>query len=305
MNADDPTEQELAEADRLLNRADALLRRHQPASQPDAGRPWHEPPSDAGLTTVDLGEEDDDDLPILTEVIDRNDPLLQRLARPADLTPSRREADVSSLQPDDAVDIGPETSKPGTEADDGQARRMAGLDPDIRSEDDEDSARGHHDSPQPTRNAGDTPDPSAADIVATDELPAGDQNTVPHEQPDTITDAADDIAGNDHFPDSPTGADAAERLIPAGAPTRAPSTTADTAPTTVDPTTLAEHLVALDSELQKEIERWFRDELPGLVSAEFERFSERLQARALDQLRSHLLPLLSERIGTHLESIDD
>lgn len=68
-------------------------------------------------------------------------------------------------------------------------------------------------------------------------------------------------------------------------------------------TELAEHMVALDTAIQREVEAWFAQELPLLLSREFERLSGQLREEALAHLRATLLPALSERISHSLDKI--
>ncbi|HRP74435.1 MAG TPA: hypothetical protein PK725_01965 [Rhodocyclaceae bacterium] len=64
---------------------------------------------------------------------------------------------------------------------------------------------------------------------------------------------------------------------------------------------LAELLVDLDTELAREIEFWFANELPQLVASELDRFSENLRREALAHMRATLIPSLSERISNRLD----
>lgn len=64
---------------------------------------------------------------------------------------------------------------------------------------------------------------------------------------------------------------------------------------------LAELLVDLDTELAREIEFWFSNELPQLVASELDRFSENLRKEALAHMRATLIPSLSERIANRLD----
>ncbi len=64
---------------------------------------------------------------------------------------------------------------------------------------------------------------------------------------------------------------------------------------------LAEQLVELDTELSREIETWFANELPELLAAELEALSRQFHERALAHLRATLLPMLSARIAHRLD----
>jgi len=67
------------------------------------------------------------------------------------------------------------------------------------------------------------------------------------------------------------------------------------------PNELAEFLIDLDTELAREIELWFANELPQLVANELDRMSERLRTEALGHMRATLIPALSERIAARLD----
>lgn len=64
---------------------------------------------------------------------------------------------------------------------------------------------------------------------------------------------------------------------------------------------LAEQLVELDTELNREIENWFANELPELLAVELETLSRQLREKALAHLRATLLPMLSARIARRLD----
>lgn len=64
---------------------------------------------------------------------------------------------------------------------------------------------------------------------------------------------------------------------------------------------LAEQLIELDTELNREIENWFARELPQLLASELEVFSRQLREKALAHLRVTLLPTLSARIASRLD----
>ncbi|MBI1906592.1 MAG: hypothetical protein HYS20_10220 [Rhodocyclales bacterium] len=64
---------------------------------------------------------------------------------------------------------------------------------------------------------------------------------------------------------------------------------------------LTELLVNLDTELAREVENWFADELPQLVTRELDRFAQRLREEATAHMRATLIPALSERIAVLLE----
>lgn len=73
------------------------------------------------------------------------------------------------------------------------------------------------------------------------------------------------------------------------------------ADTSTNPNELAEFLIDLDTELAREIELWFANELPQLVSRELDRMSEKLRTEALGHMRATLIPALSDRIAARLD----
>lgn len=63
---------------------------------------------------------------------------------------------------------------------------------------------------------------------------------------------------------------------------------------------MAELLVGLDTELAREIETWFAEELPQLVAGELDRLAAKLRTEAIAHMRATLMPALSERIAKRL-----
>ena len=88
---------------------------------------------------------------------------------------------------------------------------------------------------------------------------------------------------------------------PAPLPKRAGTHAAPQAPAPEASVELAELLVNLDTELAREVENWFADELPQLVTRELDRFAQRLREEATAHMRATLIPALSERIAVLLE----
>ncbi len=68
---------------------------------------------------------------------------------------------------------------------------------------------------------------------------------------------------------------------------------------------LIEELVELDTEISRAVESWLATELPQIVDRELQALGERVQAEALAQLRSTLLPSLSERIAGRIDKLVD
>lgn len=85
-------------------------------------------------------------------------------------------------------------------------------------------------------------------------------------------------------------------VVDAPPPSPAPATSAATI-------LLAEHLVALDAAIAREVESWLAVELPQLISLELDRLSDRLRNQALAHMRATLLPTLSERISENLGTL--
>ncbi len=66
---------------------------------------------------------------------------------------------------------------------------------------------------------------------------------------------------------------------------------------------LAEALIGLDTEINREIESWLAKELPELIATELEQLTQQLKLKLAAQARATLLPTLSARIASRLESI--
>lgn len=97
-----------------------------------------------------------------------------------------------------------------------------------------------------------------------------------------------------------------EPLLGADAPTDPATTPQPPKPPPPQPSAgisveLTELLVNLDTELAREVENWFADELPQLVTRELDRFAQRLREEATAHMRATLIPALSERIAVLLE----
>lgn len=71
------------------------------------------------------------------------------------------------------------------------------------------------------------------------------------------------------------------------------------------PDALAERLIRLDTELNREIENWVSSEFPQILGRELDRLTERMQAEMITHLRAVLLPELSERISHLLDQAQE
>jgi len=83
----------------------------------------------------------------------------------------------------------------------------------------------------------------------------------------------------------------------------APAAPAEAAAPSAQEIALAEQLIDLDTEISREVEAWFANELPQLLSRELDRLADRLRTEALAHLRATLLPALSEHISQRLEEL--
>ena len=96
------------------------------------------------------------------------------------------------------------------------------------------------------------------------------------------------------------------------APAPAPASRAGSAqtdkvdtPTHHTPVDIVDQLIELDADLNREIEAWFARELPALLSRELDTFSRHLREQAVAHLRASLLPTLSARIASRLDTAAD
>lgn len=77
------------------------------------------------------------------------------------------------------------------------------------------------------------------------------------------------------------------------------------APPAIDPARIAERLVEIDTEISREVEAWLANELPQILSREFDALVDKVRSETLAHLRATLLPTLSERIARRLDALDD
>lgn len=71
----------------------------------------------------------------------------------------------------------------------------------------------------------------------------------------------------------------------------------------VESTEVIEHLLSLETEINRAISEWFANEMPQIVSRELDRFSERLRDEVVWHARATLLPDLSEQISARLSQL--
>lgn len=95
----------------------------------------------------------------------------------------------------------------------------------------------------------------------------------------------------------------AQPASPQPAPAQPPAPVPERSETEDAATLMAENLIELDTAIQREVEAWFTNELPQVLSRELDRLSDRLREEALTHLRSTLLPALSERISRSLSDV--
>lgn len=88
------------------------------------------------------------------------------------------------------------------------------------------------------------------------------------------------------------------------APSLSPSTRG-AAPHGHEREALAQQLVALDTQIAREVSAWVASELPQIVERELDQLAGRLQAEFQAHLRATLLPELSARIGALLDGADN
>lgn len=64
---------------------------------------------------------------------------------------------------------------------------------------------------------------------------------------------------------------------------------------------VAEQLVQLETEIRREVEGWLATELPQILARELDALADKILVETLAQLRSTLLPAISERIAHRLD----
>lgn len=272
-----PPDDELERADALLDQADALLRRHR-GSAPRTPAPQSEfRESETRLEHFAL--EDDDDLPILTDIVDdleladvASGPRIETVGfvAPAfdDIAtgnppafagealhfPASPEARFAAAPEDAAAPI--ETSSPGEAA--------VGM-PETRS----------------ASEAADAPSPAHAEALQEDTAPASITLVAPPPAAPSLPPPAARIE-----PPALSPADEQALLVSARA-------------------ALIEELVELDTEIARAVDSWLEGELPQIVTRELDSLAERIRTETLAQMRATLLPTLSERIAQRIDKLVD
>jgi len=66
---------------------------------------------------------------------------------------------------------------------------------------------------------------------------------------------------------------------------------------------LAERMVELDASIQRSVEEWLADELPQIISREFDTMTERIRIQTLAHMRATLMPEISGCISQLLDEL--
>lgn len=299
-----PEDDDLGRADALLDQADALLRRHRgPASRPPA-RPAP-PPGRVDLEAhlEPLALEDDDDLPILTDIVedfelaelaDIDIPALAELAPGPPDEPASDAADLTTAPASGTAAAPGNDFVPAPPEDEPEAATSAGPA----------TAEGWHGS-----TIGPAPAAAEEEVEAQPPLP----RTVPAEVP-LLAEAGPEraaleaalrplaVASTDHA----AASDQAIPVAPAATLQIPRMTAADEQALLISArAALIEELVELDTEIARSVEAWLVEELPPIVARELDSLAERIRIEALAQLRATLLPSLSERIAHRIDKLVD
>lgn len=284
-----PQDDELERADALLDQADALLRRHRgsatrtppPATFPSAAL-------EAETRLEPFALEDDDDLPILTDIVDGLE--LADITSIADLAHlADREVATPAAPVLDDFAAAPRPASAGDAMHFAAAAEDAAS---LEAQPLEDLVEGTPD----TRSADAPPPPPSAQWAAT-----------------PLADAAPSRISATEPPRS------AEPSPPLGPPPLAPPFSPAlplSQPPALSPAdehallvsaraALIEELVELDTEIARSVESWLEDELPQIVTRELDSLAERIRTEAIAQLRATLLPALSERIAHRIDKLVD
>ncbi len=289
-----PQDDELERADALLDQADALLRRHRgnaPRTPPPAAFPSAALETETRLEPFAL--EDDDDLPILTDIVDGLE--LADITSIADLADVADLADRELATP--AAPVLDDLASTPRPAFAGDAMHFAAAEDaaSLEAQPLEDLAEGTPD----TRSADEPPPPPSDQLAAA-----------------PLADAAPSRIAAAELPPS---AEPSPPLTPPTAPPLAPpfsSALSLSQPPALSPAdehallvsaraALIEELVELDTEIARSVESWLEDELPQIVTRELDSLAERIRTEAIAQLRATLLPALSERIAHRIDKLVD
>lgn len=288
-----PQDDELERADALLDQADALLRRHRgsaPRTPPPATFPSAALETETRLEPFAL--EDDDDLPILTDIVDGLE--LADITSIADVADLADLADRELATP--AVPVLDDFAAAPRPAFAGDAMHFAAAAEDaasLEAQPLEDLVEGTPDK----RSADEPPPPPSAQLGAAP-LAGAAPSTIAATEP-------------------PRSAVPSPPLAPPMAPPLAPPfSPALSQPPALSPAdehallvsaraALIEELVELDTEIARSVESWLEDELPQIVTRELDSLAERIRTEAIAQLRATLLPALSERIAHRIDKLVD
>lgn len=274
-------DEDIEEANRLLDQADALLRRHRAL----------ETPSGADKAASAPVAVDDDDLPILTEVVEDDDAPpatgLQSALAPAPAPPPvRKRSEAESIPPLESFDLSalPDTPPPAPTPGPAPSATVPaapaaapnlGVELDFDTDFDFDLLLDEATTPPPQTPAATAPPPPA---------PPPPLQSPPPTPPSTAAAAAPAA-----FIEPP-----AEALA---GPLAGALSQGHTPPSSE----LTELLILLDTEIARDIENWINRELPHVIASEYVAFAERIRKQALSHMRSTLMPALSDRIAALLE----
>lgn len=66
---------------------------------------------------------------------------------------------------------------------------------------------------------------------------------------------------------------------------------------------IAERMIELDASIQRSVEEWLADELPQIISREFDTMTDRIRIQALAHMRATLIPEISGCIAQMLDEL--
>jgi len=124
--------------------------------------------------------------------------------------------------------------------------------------------------------------------------PARDDDDIP-----VLTDIDDDSEETEPLLEADTELDSSVvEPSPAAEPPAAPEP-----PPQLDLTPVLEQLIDLETAISRQVESWFAAELSQLLEHEIEQITQRIHEQVFAQMRSTLLPRISEQISDHLAKI--
>ena len=272
-----PPDDELERADALLDQADALLRRHR-GSAPRTPAPQSEfRESETRLEHFAL--EDDDDLPILTDIVDD--------LELADVAGGPRIETVGFVAPafdDVAAENPPPFAGEAPHFPDSPEACFAAAPEDaaalFETSSPGESAVANSEARSASEPAG-APSPALAEAPREDPAPVSMTLVAPPPAAASLPPPAARIE-----PPALSPADEQALLVSARA-------------------ALIEELVELDTEIARAVDAWLDGELPQIVTRELDSLAERIRTETLAQMRATLLPTLSERIAQRIDKLVD